>query len=89
MNGPDCDCSVAFEGRVVTVGYASGSIPSVSINKLLLKSCSIRGVWWGNYGMRHPQAFAQSIKDVMDAFRERKLRPHIGKAFPLEEVTFL
>ena len=79
-------CSVAFEGRVVTVGYASGSIPSVAVNQLLLRSCSIRGVWWGNYAMRHPQAFAQSITDVLDAFKEGKLRPHIGKTFPLEQV---
>ena len=82
-----CGCSIAFEGRVVTVGYASGSIPSVSINQLLLKSCSIRGVWWGRYGMRHPEAFLQSITDVMSAIKEGKLHPHIGKVFPLQEVN--
>ena len=37
--------------------------------------------------MRNPEAFVQSISDVMTAFRERKLRPHIGKVFPLEEVN--
>ena len=82
-----CGCSVAFEGRMVTVGYASGSIPSVSINQLLLKSCSIRGVWWGSYRMRHLEAFLQSITDVMSAIKEGKLHPHIGKVFPLEEVN--
>ncbi|KAL8582550.1 hypothetical protein ACOMHN_063148 [Nucella lapillus] len=83
----DCLKSLAFEGRIVTVGYASGSIPSVPVNQLLLKSCSIRGVWWGNYSLRHPQAFAQSIRDVLAAFATGKLRPHIGKAFPLEQVN--
>ncbi|KAK7102136.1 quinone oxidoreductase-like protein 2 homolog [Littorina saxatilis] len=83
----DCLKSIAFEGRLITVGYASGAIPKVSINQLLLKSCSIRGVFWGSYGMRHPQAFMQSIHDILNAFNEGKLHPHVGKEFPLEKVN--
>ncbi|XP_076447897.1 quinone oxidoreductase-like protein 2 homolog isoform X1 [Babylonia areolata] len=83
----ECLKSLAFEGRLITVGYASGTIPSVSVNKLLLKSCSIRGVWWGNYGLQDPAAFSQSIQQVLTAFTEGRLHPHIGKAFPLEEAN--
>ncbi|KAK7480932.1 hypothetical protein BaRGS_00027843 [Batillaria attramentaria] len=83
----DCLKSVAFEGRVVTVGYASGDIPKVPVNQVLLKSCSIRGVWWGNYATRNPQVFIQSITDVLAAFSQGKLRPHIGRTFSLEEVN--
>lgn len=83
----ECLKSVAFEGRVITVGYASGDIPKVAVNQLLLKSCSIRGVWWGNYAMRDPAIFMQSITDVLTAFGEGTLKPHIGKTFSLEEVN--
>lgn len=78
---------VAFEGRIVTVGYASGIIPSVPVNQLLLKNCSVHGLWWGNYFERHPEVFKQSISDITQAFASGKLSPYVGNTFPLSEVN--
>ncbi|XP_025106787.1 quinone oxidoreductase-like protein 2 [Pomacea canaliculata] len=83
----DCLKSTAFEGRIVTVGYASGHIPKLPINHLLLKSCSVHGVWWGDYSTRQHPAFDESIVNVMTALAQDRLHPYVGKIFPLEEIN--
>ena len=49
--------SVAFEGRIAVIGFASGKIPKIPANLLLVKSCSAVGVYWGSYSQRYPEKF--------------------------------
>ena len=49
--------SIAFEGRIAVVGFASGKIPKIPANLLLVKSCSAVGVYWGSYSYRYPEMF--------------------------------
>ena len=79
---------MGFEGRAVTIGYASGKIPSIPANVLLLKSASLIGVWWGNYAMSHPQAFFDSITSVVQAMGAGKIKPFVGTTFPLDQVNW-
>ena len=70
----------------MTIGYASGKIPQIPANILLLKSASLIGVWWGNYAMSNPAAFFESITGVLKGVGEGKIRPYVGKTFPLDQV---
>ncbi|KAI8782129.1 quinone oxidoreductase protein 2 [Biomphalaria glabrata] len=83
----DCIKSLAFEGRALTIGYASGSIPKIPANQLLLKSSSLIGVFWGSYAQSNPSAFSKSIQQVLQGVADNKLRPLVGKTFSLDEIN--
>ncbi|CAL1527162.1 unnamed protein product [Lymnaea stagnalis] len=83
----DCIKSLAFEGRALTVGYASGNIPNVPANQLLLKSASLIGVFWGSYAQADPATFKKSISQVLQALTENKIKPYVGKTFPLDQIN--
>lgn len=83
----DCVKSLGFEGRALTVGYASGDIPKIPANLLLLKSSSLGGVFWGNYATSNPAAWIESIMQVTQGVAEGKIKPFIGKAFPLDQIN--
>ncbi|XP_067684498.1 quinone oxidoreductase-like protein 2 homolog [Haliotis asinina] len=82
-----CLKSISEEGRLVTVGYASGKIPSIPANLLLLKSCSVHGVFWGNTAITNPAAFSKSIQDTLTALQQGKIKPYCGQTFPLNQVN--
>ena len=84
---------IAREGRIVTIGYASGDIPAVPINYLMLKSASLRGLNYGIYigwspgdgRVEHaPKVFALQER-MMDWYRAGALRPEVGPRFALED----
>jgi hypothetical protein len=79
-------CSIAFEGRLLVIGFASGDIPKIPANLLLVKSCSAVGIYWGSYSMREPAAFFESIQETSKYLQEGKIKPAVGKAFSLAEV---
>ncbi|KAH9487666.1 hypothetical protein Btru_070248 [Bulinus truncatus] len=83
----ECVKSLAFEGRALTIGYASGNIPKIPANHLLLKSTSLIGVFWGSYALSNPVAFKHSITQVLQALAENKIRPHVGRTFSLNEIN--
>lgn len=75
---------IAFGGRLLVVGLASGRIPSISVNMPLIKGFSVVGVRAGEYGRRFPEKGQENFK-VMDSWAEMGLiRPHIDRVLPLE-----
>jgi NADPH2:quinone reductase len=56
--------SIAWRGRYLVVGFASGPIPSLPLNLALLKGASIVGVFWGDFARREPQANAAMMKEL-------------------------
>lgn len=76
---------LAWRGRYLTVGYASGDIPKVGMNRLLLNEGMLRGVLWGAWARREPAANAANMDRLLDWHREGRLDPHIGGTFPLED----
>ncbi|MCJ7468175.1 MAG: NADPH:quinone oxidoreductase family protein [Maribacter sp.] len=78
---------IAWGGRFLVVGFASGSIPKIPLNLPLLKTASIVGVFWGDFAMRHPKQNMQNTKTLMQWHEEGKLRPHIHKIYKLQDAA--
>jgi NADPH2:quinone reductase len=75
--------STAWRGRFLVVGFASGDIPRIPLNLILLKGSSLVGVFWGDYMRREPRAFAADVEQLVAWYAAGKLRPHISATFPL------
>src|SRR6266404_2339681 len=79
--------SIAWYGRLLVVGFASGRIPSLPANLALLKSCDVRGVFYGAWRTREPREARKNFDEMFAWFAEGKLKPHISMRFPLEKAA--
>jgi NADPH:quinone reductase len=79
--------SMAWNGRYLIIGFASGPIPSLPMNLPLLKGASIVGVFWGNFIQVEPLAHAENMKELFGWYSEGKLKPHVSITFPMEKVS--
>ncbi len=75
--------SIAFDGRLLIIGFTSGRIPTVPVNMPLIKGFSVVGVRAGEYGRRFPEKGAENIRAVHAWASVGKLRPHVCASFPL------
>jgi NADPH:quinone reductase len=78
---------IAFEGRLVVVGFTSGRIPTAAVNHALVKNYSIVGLHWGLYNQKAPQLVAQATQELFKLYAEGKIRPHISDRRPLAEAV--
>jgi NADPH2:quinone reductase len=78
---------INWEGRLLVVGFASGTIPQAKANLILLKGCSVVGVFWGAFTMRDPKKNDENFRHLFDMFESGKLKPHISHRFPLENAA--
>lgn len=76
-----------FEGRLLTVGFASGEIPQVPANLLLVKNISVVGVYWGSYARNNPSVLMKSLVQLTQWLKEGQLRPHVSAVYSLDEGT--
>ncbi|MGD0866351.1 MAG: NADPH:quinone oxidoreductase family protein [Rhizomicrobium sp.] len=74
---------IAFNGRLLVVGFTSGRIPSITANMPLIKGFSVVGVRAGEYGRKFPERGRENIATIDRLLAEKKIRPHIGARFPL------
>jgi NADPH:quinone reductase len=79
--------SLGWEGRYLVVGFAAGEIPKLPLNLVLLKSCDIRGVFWGAWDKREPDKSRALIADLVHWCAEGKLSAHVHKVYPLAETA--
>ncbi|HTP93453.1 MAG TPA: NADPH:quinone oxidoreductase family protein [Xanthobacteraceae bacterium] len=79
--------SLAWLGRYLVVGFAAGEIPKLPLNLVLLKGCDIRGVFWGGWLMREPQAQRALMTDIVRWCAEGKLSAHVHATYPLAETA--
>ena len=77
--------AMAWGGRFLVLGFASGDIPKVSLNLPLLKGCAIVGVYWGSFAAHEPAKAVAQLARIGRWVSEGKLRPHISKTYPLAE----
>lgn len=75
------------EGRILTIGFASGDIPRPGANILLVKNIDVIGFYWGAYARLNPQAMGDSLSELMDWFRDGRITPHISHSLPLSQVA--
>jgi len=78
--------SIAWRGRYLVVGFASGPIPSLPLNLTLLKGASIVGVFWGDFARREPQANAQMMQTLADMYAKGQVKPMIDQTLPMNEL---
>ncbi len=77
--------SLHFGGRFVTVGYASGTIPRIPLNLVLLKGCQILGFQFGDYAKHRPEEMARNDRELMDLLVTGRAAPLIGATFDLAD----
>ncbi|MCP5366347.1 MAG: NADPH:quinone oxidoreductase family protein [Hyphomicrobiales bacterium] len=78
---------VRFGARMLIVGFASGSIPQIPANILLVKNVSAIGYYWGAHRKFAPQMIADSFTELFDWYRAGELKPHVSHTLPLEQVS--
>jgi NADPH2:quinone reductase len=79
--------SLGWEGRYLVVGFAAGEIPKLPLNLVLLKSCDIRGVLWGAWTVREPEAQHALMTEIVRWCAEGKLSAHVHAVYPLAETA--
>ena len=77
--------SIAWEGRFLVVGFPAG-IAKMPLNLTLLKSCDIRGVFWGAFTAREPQQNRKNIEELFALWKAGKISPLISETFPLDRA---
>ena len=78
--------ALAWCGRLVVIGFASGDIPSVKANYLLVKNISLSGLQWSDYRERLPARMAEAQADIFRLWRSGAVRPPVTQTFALEEL---
>lgn len=78
---------LAWMGRYLVVGFAAGAIPRIPLNLVLLKSCDVVGVLWGEATRRNPQGHRSNMQAVLDWIVAGELNPHTHAVLPLTETA--
>lgn len=78
---------INWGGRLLVIGFASGRIASAPANLVLLKGCSLVGVFWGSYIERDPEGNAANFERIFQWWREGVIKPHISHTFPLAQAS--
>jgi NADPH2:quinone reductase len=79
--------TVAFEGRIVVVGFASGSIPSPALNHALVKNYSILGLHWGLYNTKNPKLIQHCHEQLTELAAQGAIRPLVSERVPLGDAA--
>jgi NADPH2:quinone reductase len=79
--------ATAWAGRYLVVGFAGGGIPKIPLNLVLLKGCDIRGVFWGAFLDRDPEAHAANMADLLAHVAAGRLSVEVDRVVPLEATA--
>lgn len=77
---------IAPEGRLMVIGFAGGTIPTVAANRILLKNISIIGAYWGGYCEKYPLFMAEAQADLFALYEAGKIKPIVSQTFKLEDA---
>jgi NADPH2:quinone reductase len=78
---------IAWEGRIVVIGFASGRVPQAPANLLLVKNCDVIGFYWGSYRARKPAQVRASYEQLFRWFEDGKLKPHVSHVLDLGQAA--
>tara|TARA_R110000787_G_scaffold33475_24_gene87573 strand:- start:718 stop:1713 length:996 start_codon:yes stop_codon:yes gene_type:complete len=81
----DAFSCINWKGRHLVIGFASGPIPEIALNRLLLKGAASLGVFWGAFTQREPEAQAANVRQLYDWVAQGKLKPLITREYPLAQ----
>jgi NADPH2:quinone reductase len=77
---------IAWNGRLLVVGFASGRIPEVKANRIMLKNTAVTGIHWGAYLEKEPARVPETFDGLFALYREGSIEPLIFNTYPLEDV---
>ncbi|MDH4017024.1 MAG: NADPH:quinone oxidoreductase family protein, partial [Actinomycetota bacterium] len=77
---------IAWNGRLVVVGFASGTIPEVKANRIMLKNIAVTGLHWPAYREHEPDKMAEAFRGCAELYATGAIEPVIGMRVPLERV---
>ncbi|SMX43204.1 NADPH:quinone oxidoreductase family protein [Maliponia aquimaris] len=75
------------EGRILPIGFASGEVPQVKANHLLVKNLSVLGVYWGGYLAFRPKVLTDSLAQLMAWHAQGRIKPHVSHVLPLDQAA--
>jgi NADPH2:quinone reductase len=75
------------EARILTIGFASGDVPKVPANHLLVKNIDVLGFYWGGYLKFKPEIVTDSLRELFDWYEKGKLKPHVSHLLPFEQAA--
>ena len=78
--------AIAWEGRILVIGFASGEIPQIPANRLLLKNAGAIGFYWGSYRRRDPTRVRAAFDQLLRWCAEGRIRPHASDVLPLAKA---
>ncbi len=89
VGGPAFDAALRAtnpEGRLLSIGFASGIVPQIPANLLLVKNLSVMGLYWGGYMAFRPEILTNSMANLFGWYAEGGLRPHISHVLPFDQL---
>ena len=78
---------IAFEGRLVVIGFTSGRIPELKANHVLVKNYSVVGLHWGAYVRHKPALIDAAAGELFRLYEGGKIKPHISATYPLSRAV--
>jgi NADPH2:quinone reductase len=77
--------SMGWNGRYLVIGFASGPIPKIPLNLMLLKGCSVVGVFWGRFSGEEPEENIKNIGELWELFESGKISPVVTDSFSFDQ----
>jgi len=78
---------IAWNGRLVIIGFASGSIPKIAANRVLLKNIAVVGLHWGNYFLHQPELVELAHEELLRWFESGSVKPIVSANLPMSELA--
>ncbi|WP_136442759.1 NADPH:quinone oxidoreductase family protein [Pacificoceanicola onchidii] len=75
------------EGRLLTIGFASGDVPQIKANHLMVKNLTVLGLYWGGYLTFKPDVLTGSLAQLLKWHEDGRLHPHVSHVLPLEQAV--
>lgn len=81
-----CSRSMGWNGRLLVVGFAGGTIPDFPVNLSLVKGYSVVGVFWGSFTQHQPKDFQQNMKELLEWYLAGKVKVIVDETLPLVDA---
>ncbi|WGI23035.1 NADPH:quinone oxidoreductase family protein [Amylibacter sp. IMCC11727] len=75
------------DGRLIPLGFASGTVPQIPANHLLVKNLTVIGYYWGGYSRVNPRVLGDSLATLLDWHEAGKIKPHVSNVLPLDQAN--
>ena len=81
--------TMARNGRLLVIGFASGTIPKLAVNLALVKEFSVVGVFWGAFTRGEPEEYKENMIELFHWYQNKLIKPLVEEKFPLSEASIV